>query len=150
MSQDEQRQYTFTYDQVLRAVKGWCFDCGMPAPVYIVHREVWVAAWPPDNPCSERRKQVLRKIATKLFPDRPRSPDSGLAKVHLHLCFNCLEKRLGRPLEITDFPITTRQDLPRTENVGIFLGYMLGKRAARRQAVAQKPDENRDKKDEGG
>lgn len=138
----------FTQDQLLRAVKGWCWDCGERVPDYIVTKEVWKAAWPGDDRIGRKRLEHLKQAATRVFPERQRSADSNLVHVHLHLCFSCLEKRLRRKLHITDFTTKTRAGKVVKENAGIFLGYLLGQQAAVR--AAKKAAEVGDKKDEGG
>lgn len=146
MRQDQRPDYfTFTHEQLLRAVKGWCWDCGIRPPNYMVQNEVWHAAWPESDPLSKKRIDRLKKDATKVFPDRPRSKDSDLVFIHIRLCFECLEKRLGRKLSINDFSMLTRSGTPYPDNGGIFLGYALGMRDA-----AKTPEKPGDKKDEGG
>ncbi len=137
---------SFTPDQVLRAVKGWCWDCGEQVPEYMVQNEVWKAAWP--GGFGEKKLKRLKVAATKDFGERERSIHSGLVHVHLNLCFGCLELRLGRHLTIKDFIAVTRKGKPMSYNAGVFLGYLLGYRAAKREA--QKVAEDGDKKDEGG
>jgi len=141
-----QTSIIFTPDQLLRAVKGWCWDCGERVPDYIVQKEVWNAAWPGDDRMGTKRLKRLKQAATRVFPERARSIDSNLVHVHVHLCFPCLEKRLGRKLVITDFTTKTRAGKIVKENAGIFLGFMLGQKVER----AKKGEETGDKKDEGG
>lgn len=142
--------FTFTPEQLLRAVKGWCWDCGDRMQNYIVQNEVWAAAWTDEaTRIGSKRLERLKREATEAFPERPRSRDSNLVHVHIHLCFGCLELRIGRRLRVTDFIPVTKKGKPVPENAGIFLGYQLGYRAGEK-AAAKKAAENGDKKDEGG
>ena len=138
----------FTPEQLLRAVKGWCWDCGEIVANYLVHNEVWEEAWPKEVRIGTNRLEHLKKAATKAFPERKRSPDSNMVYVHVHLCFSCLELRLGRPLKMKDFVTVTRKGKVMAVNAGIFLGYKLGYKAGMR--AAKKAAESGDKKDEGG
>jgi hypothetical protein len=79
----------------------------------MVHDEVWLAAWPTYP---EERRALIR--ANKGVPG---------ARTHLLLCFDCLSKRLGRPLRIADFDL----DVP--INAGIRLGIVLGRWSAYRE-----------------
>lgn len=74
-----------------------CRDCGRLDDDYMVTQETW---------CEAFRVEVVKS---------PRSAPKG------KLCFDCLEKRLGRPLTIEDF----RADLG--ANRSIFLGYSLAR-----------------------
>lgn len=64
-----------------------CFDCAEPAPHYMVHSPVWTEAWPIY---SEDR-----------FAYKAATPEGE--KAFAQLCFSCLEVRLKRSLDITDF-----------------------------------------------
>ncbi len=139
---------TFTPEQLIRAVKGWCWDCGERVPNYLVHNDVWNQAWPKDQKVGLKKLMRLKEAATKQFPERPRSPHSDFVHVHVHLCFGCLELRLKRRLKITDFRMLTAYDKPLAENAGIFLGYQMGYRHGTERA-AKKAEESGDKKDEG-
>lgn len=136
----------FTQDQLLRAIKGWCWDCGEGVADYIVQNEVWRAAWPDNDRMGKKRLDRLKQAATRVFPERSRSIDSNLVHVHVHLCFTCLEKRLGRKLIIADFTTKTRAGKIVKENAGIFLGFMLGQKVER----AKKAVEVGNKNEEGG
>ncbi len=139
---------TFTPEQLIRAVKGWCWDCGERVPNYLVYNEVWDQAWPKHQKIGVTKLERLKEAATKQFPERPRSPHSNRVHVRVYLCFGCLELRLKRRLKITDFRMLTAGDKPLAENAPVFLGYQLGYRAAER-ALAKKAEESGDKKDEG-
>jgi hypothetical protein len=139
---------TFTPEQLLRAVKGWCWDCGDRVPNYLVQNDVWNSAWPDAERIGAKKLQRLKQIATRHFPERPRAIGSDFIHVHIHLCFGCLELRLKRRLRPTDFQMVTLGGKPVPENAGFFLGYALGYRAA--ELDAKKAAENGDKKEEGG
>ncbi len=106
----------------------------------MVDNSVWKAAWPDGKPS----KTTLARLATELYPMRRRSRDSNRVLVYIILCLSCLELRLGRPLLITDFQLRTRSGELLPVNQGIFLGYRLGQRDAKKAA------DTGDKKDEGG
>jgi hypothetical protein len=139
---------TFTPDQILRAVKGWCWDCGERCPNYVVDSKVWRAAWDDRDWLGSKKLLRLKQAATKHFPERARSIDSDLVHVHIHLCFGCIELRLKRHLRITDFTMLSAHDKPLAENAGIFLGYLMGYKAAMHES--KKAAEAGNKKDEGG
>lgn len=89
-----------------------CYDCRGWDSCYMVHDEVWAKAWPDYR---EVRKALVQQYGSP--------PVNGLRKdrIFLCLCFGCLEKRLGRPLELGDFkraPI----------NEPIFFGYRMRER----------------------
>lgn len=80
-----------------------CHDCGEHFAFYMVHNWVWREAWP--TYAAERQALMKKyKYTSEYF------------RVHLDLCFSCLEKRLGRKLKPEDFDL----DLP--VNRGIALG----------------------------
>ncbi len=145
---DQPPPTTFTPEQLIRAVKGWCWDCGERCPNYLVHNEVWRAAWSDEEWIGDKKRMRLKQAATKHFPERPRSEHSELVQVHVHLCFGCLELRLTRHLRMSDFQAVTTKGKPVPENAGVFLGYLLGYRQQLREA--KKAAESGDKKDEGG
>lgn len=138
----------FAPEKLLRAVKGWCWDCGERCPNYRLHDDVWRSAWTDEEWIGPKRSLRLKRAATEHFPERQRSIDSNLVHVHVHLCFGCLELRLKRHLRITDFVMLSTHDKPLAENAGVFLGYLMGHKDAAR--AAKKGGEGGDKKDEGG
>lgn len=87
-------------EKVLSSLR--CFDCHGVDPGYMVHYEVWAQAWPDYH----QTRITLREQF------------SHLKGVWLCLCFNCLEKRLGRSLVVGDF---TKAPI----NDGIRFGYCL-------------------------
>lgn len=134
---------SYTVEQVTRAARHQCWDCGMPTAPYMVHNEVWKAAWPDGEPARRR----LSTLATKLFPNRRnQDPQTHRVLVSINLCFGCLEKRLGRHLTVDDFQRFAKKSGNRIYvNDGIFMGYRIGLRV-----TAKKAAELGDKKDEGG
>ena len=112
----------------------------------MVQNKIWNAAWPQGF--GKKKLRRLKEAATRDFGERQRSTHSGLVRVYVNLCFGCLELRLGRHLTIKDFIAVTLEGKPMSHNAGVFLGYLLGYRAAKREA--QKSAEDGDKKDEGG
>ena len=91
-----------------------CHDCGKPSGGYMVHNRIWNLAWPDYV---EKKRELMRKY--KGTPEHFRA--------HLSLCLGCLEKRLGRELEDTDFD----PSLPINE--GLVFGVQLGLRMAARR-----------------
>ena len=87
-----------------------CYDCSAPPPPYMVLNEVWRTAMPEYS----RLKHALRHFEES--PDRVERE-----KRYVLLCLTCLERRLGRPIEIGDFDLTV------PINLGIALGYRLGR-----------------------
>jgi len=85
---------------------GECYDCGFDHDWYMVKNEVWLQAWPEDYP----------KLRTRLILE-----NQG-RRVFVSLCYECLEKRLGRVLTIDDF------DLGIPINSGVRMGFKLGLR----------------------
>ncbi len=77
-----------------------CYDCKGHSNEYIVPDAIWIQAMP-----------NYRQLRNELR----QSTGEG----HVRLCFECLEKRLGRRLTIKDFP-----DFP--INGGVRLGFQLG------------------------
>lgn len=77
-----------------------CFDCDHHGADYTVRTRTWLQAWP-DYP--QEKARLIEKYGKK-------NPKSFLS-----LCLKCLERRLGRPLTLSDFP-----DAPINECV--FLG----------------------------
>lgn len=76
-----------------RQAQGACYDCKGESERYMVHRHVWLKAFP-----DYRKKRQKKPI---------------------YLCFNCVEKRLSRKLNLedfTDFPI----------NEGLRFGFLMG------------------------
>lgn len=77
-----------------------CFDCKGKYSIYHVNDEVWLQA----------------------LPSYPRDViDAHARGEQLLLCFDCLERRLGRPLTLQDFPECIA-------NSGVFFGYLLRSR----------------------
>lgn len=77
-----------------------CHDCKGPYSIYQVHDAVWLEA----------------------FPSYPRDViDAHARGEQLLLCFDCLERRLGRFLGLSDFPECIA-------NSGVFFGYRLRSR----------------------
>jgi hypothetical protein len=137
---------TYTVDQITRVKRWWCWDCGTPANPYRVHDDVWKAAWPEGAP--HRRR--LTDLATRLFPNaHRRDPTTNKVVISICLCFLCLERRLGRELQITDFPTVSKAGVPAYANYGVFIGYRMGTGAKARK-LAKIAEETGDKKDEGG
>lgn len=85
-----------------------CFDCDAFVDNYTVAPEVWLEAWPTYK---EDKREAMR-----LHRNTP--------LMWLLLCFDCLEKRLGRPLKIEDFDLT----------IGSNQGIALGVRMAQHEA----------------
>ena len=83
-----------------------CFDCDTDTVGYSVHDGVWLKAWP-------TYAADKQEAAAKYGKDErgQRHPMGCLC-----LCFNCLEKRLGRRLTPLDF------DFKRIINRGILFG----------------------------
>ena len=132
---------SYTTDQVKRAAKSQCWDCGGPSPPYVVNNDVWQEAWPNGEPARRR----LSTLATQLFPNARRiDPTSHRVLVSICLCFGCLERRIRRSLRIGDFQRMALSGNRIYLNDGVFLGYRLGLEAA------QIIEETRNKKDEGG
>ena len=92
-----------------------CHDCKGGNHDYMVKKEVWLQAWPTYH---EEHKALLAEIR------QARKEGRTNGRGHLLLCFNCLKKRLGRPLTVDDF------DLDIIINDGIKLGVKLGLQAA--------------------
>ena len=67
-----------------------CWDCKQRTDPYMVQDDVWLEAWPDYMVWREHLTSLLR---TK---DKPNNP------LRLVLCFDCLERRLGRKLVIYD------------------------------------------------
>lgn len=89
--------YTST-TQRTRHFKG-CLDCHtFKTPWYIVRDSIWKEAIPNYN-----------EIKKSNPPEHP-----------IELCFDCLEKRLGRQLTIDDF------DLTKNINTSLLFGFMMG------------------------
>jgi len=108
-------------------IQGWsekkkfmaCHDCSAMSEDYMVTKAVWDEAWPEYR---KLRPKLHAEARQKADPDGMRKYDpEGFKKrlreheVFLLLCFCCLEKRLGRNLQSTDFT-----DVP--INRPIFLG----------------------------
>jgi hypothetical protein len=73
--------------------KGYrCYDCGAWDDQYMVHKAVWDIAWPNYR----EDKVAALSLAFDTKEDWRR---------HLLLCFQCLEKRLDRPLTLDDFTL---------------------------------------------
>lgn len=72
-------------------IPGGCEDCNRLAIPYMVHDEVWLAAWPTYY---EDRRQRLAQF--KGTDERWRA--------WCLLCLGCLEHRMGRRLKLSDFP----------------------------------------------
>lgn len=89
-----------------------CFDCRRPTDSYMVHNRVWLTAWPSYG--ADRRRGLDALVERLGDLTQARREYRGA-----HLCFNCLERRLGRPLSPKDFD----PDLP--INRGILLGISL-------------------------
>ena len=106
-----------------------CRDCDGHGAYYMVTNDVWLQAWPTYVEDKNRELDVC-EVALGIPTDEKlteeqhtligRSGDlpSGM------LCLPCLEKRLGRPLDIEDFP----EHLP--VNFGIISGYRMAKKHA--------------------
>lgn len=136
----------YTFEQVQRVVKFWCWDCGGQCPAYLVHNDVWQKAWPDRMPIRDQ----LARLATEMFPNAwRRDANTGRVSISICLCFPCLSRRLGRELYIDDFQELNRHGRPLPINASLFLGFQLGQQAAAR-ALQKKADESGDKKDEGG
>lgn len=85
---------------------GECYDCTSTQDWYMLRDEVWNQAWPED----------YSKLRTRL------TLENQGKRVFICLCYDCLEKRLGRSLTIDDF------DLGLPINSGIRMGFKLGLR----------------------
>lgn len=85
---------------------GECYDCGFSHDWYMLKDEVWLQAWP----------EGYKELRTKL------TLENQGRRVFVGLCYECLEKRLGRMLTIDDF------DLGIPINSGIRMGFKLGLR----------------------
>ena len=132
---------SYTVEQITRATRAQCWDCGGSAPPYVVNNDVWEMAWPNGEPARRR----LSTLATRLYPNyRKLDPQSHRVLIAICLCFGCLELRLGRSLRVGAFQRTALSGRRIYVNAGIFLGYRLGLEAAKIIA------ETRDKSDEGG
>lgn len=84
-----------------------CIDCGEPDPCYKLRDDVWFEAFPDYHEVRKARAAKAQKGAPGRF-DR-----------FTGLCFDCLSKRLGRPLVIEDFSNSIIND-------GIRFGYSMG------------------------
>ena len=76
-----------------------CWDCKGWSHAYMVHDEIWLKAWP-DYP-------TMRLFLKSVLCTKSHGREAG-GEMRLVLCFECLEKRLGRKLRIvdlTDYPI---------------------------------------------
>lgn len=86
-----------------------CYDCSAPhPPEYMVHDHVWRQAFP-----------AYGRIKRELTAKYKATPESY--KGHVFLCFACLEARLARKLEPSDF------NLKLPINLGIALGLEMGR-----------------------
>jgi hypothetical protein len=106
------------YDDLGARCRMACYDCKRGSEFYMVRRETWVRAWPEYD---SLRREILAKRRELL-----RDPDRAFpVSKFLLLCFDCLERRLGRPLTVDDF------DLDLIVNEPIRLGMRLGASSAR-------------------
>lgn len=129
----------------MRAKRWWCWDCGAPVNPYLLHNSTWALAWPGGEP--NRRR--LTDQATAQFPQaHRRDPETNKVVIAICLCFLCLEARIKRPLQITDFPVRSKAGKPVYANYGVFLGYRMGTETKARK-VLKTQEETGDKKDEG-
>lgn len=132
---------SYTKEQVERAKKFWCWDCGEPSPLYMVNNDIWKAAWPEGEP--NRRR--LTSLATTFFPEAQRRDKlTGRVVISICLCFTCLEHRINRKLTLDDFQRSAKSGRIVYANTPIWLGYRMGFLAAK------KAEKVGDKKDEGG
>jgi hypothetical protein len=68
-----------------------CYDCGGYVMCYMVHDCVWLLAWPEYDELRVRLNPPIIDM----------SSDQDV--IVLNLCFDCLQRRLGRKLCIEDF-----------------------------------------------
>ena len=90
-----------------------CFNCGAREESYMVMNQVWLRAWPDYW---EWRRELRSLLATSANTD---------GKMRLLLCLSCLERKLGRPLVVSDFT-----DVPINDK--IFIGVRIGRRERER------------------
>jgi len=82
-----------------------CFDCDSNTTLYSVHDHVWLKAWPDYQEDKARVVTRYGEYIVDAYEGTKRHPMNCLC-----LCFDCLEKRLGRPLTIDDFDGTRAND----------------------------------------
>lgn len=87
-----------------------CYDCEKASGNYMVHDIVWEVAFP--------EYRLVKSALKEKYPDKT---DEHRAKRYVCLCLDCLERRLGRPLEEADF------DLKLPINHPLKLGIRIGR-----------------------
>lgn len=102
-------------------VKYGCLGCGQLADMYKVKEEIWHQAIPLEEERSIKAGAAfelwLHRCPNGLSTEEERTLRRNL-RPHIVLCFNCLERRLGRRLTLDDF---TEDNINRP----ILLGYAL-------------------------